>query len=98
MGPRAMLFGQVVHFFQIFLALQNCGNGLEISLLVNNYLLRTDDEFVQIIERYQTCSILMLGRYICVPPCLTLYMIRSLLRGAPRQGLALDHCSEGHRA
>jgi len=25
------------------------------------------------IERYQTCSILMFRRYICAPPCSTLY-------------------------
>jgi len=48
-------------------------------------------EFPLIIECYQTCSILILGRYICIPSSPTLY--GSLVRGAPRQGLALGPTS-----
>jgi len=55
--PPAMVLGQDVHFCQILLALENCGNVLWISLLANNYLVWTNDEFPVIIERYQMCSI-----------------------------------------
>ena len=48
-------------------------------------------EFPLIIECYQTYSSLILGHYICIPPCPTLY--GSLVGGAPCLGLALGPAS-----
>ena len=36
---------QIVHFYQTLLALENCRNGLQMSLLGNNYLFWTNDAF-----------------------------------------------------
>ena len=60
--PRVMAVGQVVYFSQISLRTRIV-KGLKISLLANNYLVWMNNEIplIIIIERYQTCWVLMLS-------------------------------------
>ena len=75
-GPRAMVFGKVVDLLpDTPWAQEFSWKGLWFSLLANNYLVWTSDEFLlpNAIKRRLLNSHCYIGRYICAPPCPTLY-------------------------
>jgi len=68
-----MVFGQVVHFCQILLFLENSVEVANKSHCKKTMLaLEQTMDFLFFVARYQMCSILMRGLYICAPPSPTL--------------------------
>ena len=72
-GPAPWSLGRLFIFVRYSLGSRIQQKRL-ITLLANNVLIWTKSEFplINLIEGYQTCSILMLEPYICAPPCPTL--------------------------
>ena len=94
-GPRAMVFGEIVHFCQIQLALEN---SVETPCKFHCWQRTLSSELANFLSNVSKCA-----HFSC--RCFTVYLrsttivirltehddvIKSLLRGAPRLGLALS--------